>query len=225
MDYRELAPPPHLAGLIKAFWTLAGEGAPDDWIEQQATPDGCVEIIRRRAGRSRWNGAQPAAFAVGLIERPEGFSISGDARFEALRLWPWAWGLISDIPLAAMRGRWLPFAATAIEERLAAAPALAATGRAIVAATSVAEMSRGTGMSPRTLQRWFAAHVGLPPRTYLRLLRFNKAFELVQGQASLATHAADQGFADQAHMAREFREMAGMPARQARRAARGPFLT
>ena len=108
MDYREHPPPPALAGLVKTRWTLAGGGAADDWIEQQAVPDGCVEIIRRLAGRSRWGGDQPARFAVGLIERPEPFEISGDSRFEGLRLWPWAWPLVSDIPLGAMRGRWLP---------------------------------------------------------------------------------------------------------------------
>jgi AraC-like DNA-binding protein len=225
MDYEEQPPPPALEGLVKTRWTLAGGGAPGAWLDQQAVPDGCVEVIRRIAGRSRWGGDQPAAFAVGLIERPEGFGISGDARFEGLRLWPWAWGQISEIPLAAMRGRWLPFAAAGIEERLAASPALAATGRAIVAAQSVAEMRRGTGMSPRTLQRWFAVHVGLPPRSYLRLLRFHKAFEQVPAQPSLADHAAASGFADQAHMARDFRALAGVPAKQARRAARGPFLT
>ena len=44
-------------------------------------------------------------------------------------------------------------------------------------------MSRATGMAPRTLQRWFARHVGLPPRRYLRLLRFQKAFEKLSGEA------------------------------------------
>lgn len=225
MDYSEHPPPAALEGLVKTRWTLAGGGAPGDWIEQQAVPDGCVEIIRRRAGRSRWGDDQPAAFAVGLIERPEGFSISGDAHFEGLRLWPWAWPLLSDIPLAAMRGRWLPFAAERVEERLAAAPALAATGRIIVSAPSVAEMGRATGMSPRALQRWFSRNVGLPPRAFLRLLRFHKAFEEVPARPSLADHAAASGFADQAHMARDFRALAGVPAKQARRAARGPFLT
>ena len=225
MDYREHAPPPHLEGLVKTGWTLAGNGAAHEWLAQQAVPDGCVEIIRRLAGRSRWDGDQPAAFAVGLIERPEGFAISGDSRFEGLRLWPWAWQLVGDIPLESMRGRWTPWRGDGIEARLAAAPELAATGRAIVAAGSVAAMGRATEMSPRTLQRWFARHVGMPPRRYLRLLRFHKAFEGVPGEASLADHAAAQGFADQAHMAREFRAMAGMPAKQARKTARGPFLT
>ena len=97
--------------------------------------------------------------------------------------------------------------------------------RAIVAAATVEEMADMSGMSPRSLQRWFARNVGLPPRRYLRLLRFHKAFEQVPEQPSLAMHAAAQGYADQAHMARDFRAMAGVPAKQARRTAKGPFLT
>ena len=228
MDYREHAPPPELEGLVKVRWTLAGSGGPDEWVAQQAVPDGCVEIITRLAGRSRWDGEQPPRFAVGLIERPEGFEMSGDAHFEAIRVWPWAWPLIAARPLADLRGRWLPYAdmdVAGIEARLAAAPGLAAIGRAILSAATVDEMARATGMHPRALQRWFAAHVGLPPRRYLRLLRFHKAFEQVPEQPSLADHAAAQGYADQAHMARDFRAMAGVPAKQARRTAKGPFLT
>lgn len=228
MDYREYPPPPALEGLVKVRWTLAGNGAAEAWLAQQAVPDGCVEVITRLAGRSRWDGEQPARFAVGLIERPEGFEMSGDARFEAVRLWPWAWPLIADRPLAEMRGRWVAFDGPdgeEMEERLGEAAELAATGRAILAAATVEEMGRATGMNPRTLQRWFARHVGLPPRRYLRLLRFHKAFEEVPDQPSLAGHAAAQGYADQAHMARDFRAMAGVPAKQARRTAKGPFLT
>ena len=228
MDYREFPPPPELEGLIKVRWTLAGSGAAQDWLAQQAVPDGCVEIITRLAGRSRWAGEQPARFAVGLADGPEEFEISGDACFEAIRLWPWAWPLIGDRPLTELRGRWLPYGGPdidAIEQRLAGEAELAAIGRAILAAATVEEMGRTTGMSPRTLQRWFARHVGLPPRFYLRLLRFHKAFEQVPDQLSLADHAAAQGYADQAHMARDFRDMAGVPAKEARRMAKGPFLT
>jgi transcriptional regulator GlxA family with amidase domain len=89
----------------------------------------------------------------------------------------------------------------------------------------VEEIGRATGMRPRTLQRWFARNVGLPPRHYLRLLRFHKAFAQVPEQPSLAAHAAAQGYADQAHMARDFRALAGVPATEARKSAKGPFLT
>ncbi|UKK83313.1 helix-turn-helix domain-containing protein [Sphingopyxis sp. BSN-002] len=226
MDYSESAPPPHLAGLIKARWSLAAGARPGEWIEQQATPDGCVEIIRRTAGRSRWDGDQPDSFVVGLVDRVQPFEVSGDSRFEALRLWPWAWSLVGDIPLASLHGRWAPWRADfdAIGMRLAMATDLNAIGGALISAQGVAAMGAATGMPPRMLQRWFARHVGLPPRTWLRLIRFQSAFETLPGEPSLAGHAAAQGFADQAHMAREFRALAGVPATTARRRARGPFL-
>jgi AraC-like DNA-binding protein len=107
----------------------------------------------------------------------------------------------------------------------AAPPGLGAIGQGVIGAESVEDMVRATGMGPRALQRWFARHVGLPPRRYLRMLRFHKAFEDIAAPASLAGHAAAHGFADQAHMAREFRSLAGVPANRARRTARGPFLS
>ena len=227
MDYRETPPPAPLAGLVKARWTLEAGGA-DEWLPQQATPDGCIEIIRRTRGRSRWDGDQPASFLVGLVDRPQPFEISGDAAFEALRLWPWAWSLIGDTPLTALHGRWQAIPTpdfAAIETRLFAATELGQIGAALIVAPSVAAMSAATGINPRALQRWFARHVGMPPRPYLQLLRFQGAFETLPGEASLAGHAAAQGFADQAHMARAFRDLAGVPAGTARRRARGPFLT
>jgi AraC-like DNA-binding protein len=227
MDYRETPPPPHLAGLIKTRWTLTAGGAADEWIGQQATPDGCVELIRRIRGRSRWDGEQPASFVVGLVDRPQPFAISGDAAFEALRLWPWAWEAVGDIALAALHGRWQEIAPPdfeALEARLAAAPELNAIGAALAASPSVAAMGEAAAMNPRTLQRWFARHVGQAPRAWLRLRRFQSAFETLPGEDSLAGLAADSGFADQAHMAREFRALAGVPATTARRRARGPFL-
>jgi AraC-like DNA-binding protein len=227
MDYRETPPPPHLSGLIKARWTLAVDGAAGEWLPQQATPDGCVEIIRRTRGQSRWDGDQPQSFVVGLVDRPQPFEIGGDAAFEALRLWPWAWRVVGAIPLADLHGRWAAWHAPdfdTIEARLAAETGLDAIGTAILAAPTVAAMSAATAMPPRALQRWFAAHVGLPPRAWLRLRRFQTAFETLPGEASLAGHAAERGYADQAHMAREFRELAGLPAGQARARAKGPFL-
>lgn len=233
MDYAEQAPPDELAGLVKTFWRLEADGDPDEWIDHQAVPDGCIEIIARTRGRSRWDGAQPALFAAGLNEVPVTFAFSGDACFVAARVWPWAWAWLSDLPLAAIRSRWAPLDAPAfgsvgeaeavLRERLADC-GLAATGRAIIGATSVAGMQAATGMSPRALQRWFAACVGLPPRRYLGLLRFQNAFADVAAGGSLAAHAAGHGFADQAHMARAFRDLAGLPASQARAKAKGPFL-
>lgn len=227
VDYHETHPPAELAGLVKCRWTLTGHGNNDAWYEQQATPDGCVELIQRHMGQSWWDGPQPSAFVVGLVNRPQPFKCTENAAFSGLRLWPWAWALIGSIPLANLHGRWQPIEeidVETIEHHLARAPTLAAIGRGIITARTVAQMCEHTGMAPRALQRWFVTNVGVAPRHYLRLLRFQATLERLPKEIGLAHQAADRGFADQAHMTREFRTFAGATPNKARSAARGPFL-
>lgn len=178
---------------------------------------------------------------MGLNDSPIDFEISGDARFSALRIWPWTWRLISGASPVEILGRWeVPddrladifglIARPDPDLRLlsclfsAEAQALRQLGLEILAAQSVADLGRRTGMPPRTLQRWFATNVGLPPRSYLRVLRFQQAFEQLPDAESLAHHAADHGFSDQSHMAREFRRLAGEAASDAKPKMIGPFL-
>ena len=104
-------------------------------------------------------------------------------------------------------------------------PAIESLASAILASRSVAELSRRSGRPARWLQRWFEREIGLPPRTYLRLLRFQESFRaLPAAEGTLAGHAAEHGYADQAHMAREYREMTGRSATSARAGAKPPFL-
>ena len=239
MDYQEISPPDALRPLLKAGWTLSARGGPLKTVRHSATPDGCVEIIRRLEGRSSWGGAQPETFVAGLITRPAELDLSGDSRFVALRLWPWAWNRLGAIPSPALIDRWqdlgeaapgfaMPATMEAAFEALAGVALdaeTAALGPAIVEARTVAALAGASGRSPRWLQRWFQREIGVPPRRYLRLLRFQQALAGVRDSPeSLAAQAAEHGFADQAHMAREFRAIARAPAGVARRNAKGPFL-
>lgn len=64
--------------------------------------------------------------------------------------------------------------------------------------------------SRRHLARRFGEAIGVPPRTYGRLLRFERAVERLRaGSDDLGRIAADCGFYDQAHMVREVRAFAG----------------
>jgi AraC-like DNA-binding protein len=239
VDYRQTEPPEPLRPFVKAAWSLDAGGVTGDWLSHQATPDGCVEIIRRLAGASVWGGAQPAAFVAGLVTAPAELRLRGDSRFVALRIWPWTWNAIARLRSPLLVDRWAGLgdaasdfdmpgtveqAFEALAERLRGRqpPDLAA---AILQAESAADLSRRAGRPPRALQRWFEREIGVPPRTYLRALRFQQTFTGLAGSgASLADHAAAHGFADQAHMAREFRALAGQSASRARRRAQPPFL-
>jgi AraC-like DNA-binding protein len=64
------------------------------------------------------------------------------------------------------------------------------------------------GWSPRRLIARFREHIGLPPKTAARVIRFDRAVaSLPSGTPRIAEVAVACGYADQAHLSREFREL------------------
>src|SRR3954447_5664998 len=76
---------------------------------------------------------------------------------------------------------------------------------------SVEEPARRAGWSRRHLVARFREHVGLPPKTFARILRFERAAQLLVEPAgpSLCEIALEPGYYDQAHLNRDFRAFAG----------------
>lgn len=82
--------------------------------------------------------------------------------------------------------------------------------------SSVGEVVTETGFSQRHFTRTFTEWVGLTPKTYCRVRRFGRVLRRMNASlvSDLADLAAAEGYADQAHMTREFRTLAGVtPAR------------
>jgi AraC-like DNA-binding protein len=74
----------------------------------------------------------------------------------------------------------------------------------------VTSIARNIGWSRKHLAGRFTAETGLGPKTFARIVRFNRALTLSRtGADGWAGIAAECGYSDQAHLAREFREMAG----------------
>jgi AraC-like DNA-binding protein len=75
----------------------------------------------------------------------------------------------------------------------------------------IADVADKLGVSERTLRRDITQWVGLSPKLLSRILRFQRAVaSLRASQFDLCTTALDSGYADQAHLGREFRELAGL---------------
>jgi AraC-like DNA-binding protein len=81
--------------------------------------------------------------------------------------------------------------------------------------SSVAEVNRLTGLSPKRLNALFRAEVGLSPKVFWRVRRFQGVLRgLERRRTSTAMLAAELGYCDQAHLNREFREVTGMSPRR-----------
>jgi AraC-like DNA-binding protein len=73
----------------------------------------------------------------------------------------------------------------------------------------VRELAGETGWSPRHLTDRFRLETGLRLKEAARVVRFDRARRRLTAGSPLASVAADTGFADQAHLTREFRALAG----------------
>ena len=81
----------------------------------------------------------------------------------------------------------------------------------------VAEVAARVGWSTRYLEQRFRAETGLGPKEAARVVRFDRARRALAarvatgGAPDLAALAVGTGFADQAHLTREWRAFAGLP--------------
>ncbi|HEV2813644.1 MAG TPA: helix-turn-helix transcriptional regulator [Solirubrobacteraceae bacterium] len=81
---------------------------------------------------------------------------------------------------------------------------------ATAGAVPVAELVRDAGWSRRHFTVRFARAAGLTPKAFARVLRFDRAKELLgRSRLSLSEIALDCGYYDQAHLNRDFRAFAG----------------
>lgn len=76
----------------------------------------------------------------------------------------------------------------------------------------VQELAHETGLSRRRFGRLFREQVGLTPKLYGRMRRFQNTLKLLAADASTdwAQVALSAGYYDQSHLAREFRDFSGL---------------
>jgi AraC-like DNA-binding protein len=208
-------------------------------------PDACVDVVWIEG--TRLSVAGPATGPV-LSEVPAG-AVAVGVRFRvgaagsALGL-PARELLDLTVDLEDLWGR----AAGELAERLAAAPGPAAAVAELTAAVTyrlppprdldrlvrtaalqaarpgvgVERLGAAVGLGERQLRRRFADAVGFGPKTLQRVLRFQRFLALAEREPDLAALAFAAGYADQAHLSRESRRLAGLPPAALLRAGAGP---
>ncbi|MBV9792352.1 MAG: AraC family transcriptional regulator [Actinobacteria bacterium] len=137
---------------------------------------------------------------------------------------------VVDALLAARAGLVLPGAAGLagplarrtgpMDDRPLIAPEVAHAWRTLLASrgtVTVAGLATETGWSARHLDNRFRSEIGLTPKAAARVIRFDRARRMLMGRVraggppALADLAVAGGYYDQAHLAREFRALAGCP--------------
>lgn len=66
-----------------------------------------------------------------------------------------------------------------------------------------------TGVSPRTISRWFTSEIGIAPKRLARIARFHRALASLHERKELRFYL-DCGYFDQAHFIREFKEFTNL---------------
>lgn len=91
-------------------------------------------------------------------------------------------------------------------------PAIHPAGALIECGIPIGEVAKRIGVLSKTLNRHFCAAVGLTPKRYSRVRRLQRVLCSINGgrEVDWCETAADHGYADQAHLVHDFRELTGM---------------
>ncbi|MFJ2636291.1 helix-turn-helix domain-containing protein [Streptomyces sp. NPDC093221] len=205
-------------------WTRENGGG-----SYRVLPDGCMDLIWYDGGLLV---AGPDTRAFVADDAPGG-------SYAGLRFAPGLGPLVLGVPARELRDRRVPLdalwpaaragrladrlggrdAAAVLDAwavtRLGAAgpvdPLPGGVARALAAGRPVGAIAAGTGLGERQLRRRCEAAFGYGPKTLGRVLRLQRALELARGGTAFAQVAAVAGYADQAHLAREVKSLAGVP--------------
>ncbi|MEU8662678.1 AraC family transcriptional regulator [Actinoplanes philippinensis] len=196
---------------------------PGESRAKRILPDGCLDLIwhdgtvfvagpdtTAQLGHSP-PGSRYAALRFGAGTGPGVLGVPAcelvDRQVPLEALWPAA----EVRPLAEAADPMAALTAAARRRWAAPDPMMIALARAARAGDPVGTVAQRCGLSPRQLQRRSNTAFGYGPKTLHRIMRLQRAVALARGGQPFAAVSAAAGYADQAHLAREVRAMAGVP--------------
>lgn len=206
-------------GVVRCWWE---QRVSTRGFVQRVVPDGCSDLIVFADGEASLVGP---ALRVALVPVPVGAHLRG------LRLRTEALGPVLRLPARELRDVTVPLSAV-LPDRVARSVAEQvwdgrfpdllrpspvdfrvrhAVRRLWPGDAAVADVARDLGVAERHLRRLFLDHTGMSPKAVQRVGRFQRFVRAVDsGRDGLAELAAEAGFADQAHLTREVRTLAGL---------------
>ncbi|MFF7160551.1 helix-turn-helix domain-containing protein [Streptomyces sp. NPDC008086] len=202
-------------------------------------PDGCMDLLWHdgrllvagpdtrayvtEGTRSAWAGLRfgpgtaPAFFGVPAYELR-------DRRVELTELWPAGEVRRLQGRVAAAADPVTALEEVALERATPSDPLLDRLVGALRAGRPVVATADELGLGARQLHRRSLTAFGYGPKTLARILRLQRALALAREGVGFAETAVRAGFADQAHLARDVKELTGLPLGEllGRRGSQGP---
>jgi AraC-like DNA-binding protein len=237
MRYFIHRPAPPLNGSIELVWYNLGYSV--EHRRERALPNGRFQLIIDLSGgfepivvgmRSEYTMLETATLQhiISVVFWPGGthefFDVPAEAFYDAVvpleQVWgaeaPWLRDRLLDAPTPAEKFQVLEAALLRrrSERRQLHAAVRHALGRFRRDAhiDSVRTVTQETGVSRRHLARLFREQVGITPKLYCRIHRFQRVVHRIGKGAGVdwADVALAGGYCDQAHLAHEFRAFSGM---------------
>jgi AraC-like DNA-binding protein len=165
----------------------------------------CLQIDFTPLGARRYFGLPMHELADGMVPLDDVLGREGVALRERLgNAATWQERIATAERLVTERILSGPPASEAISRALGR---IESSGGRVVAS----RLAESAGWSRKHLVMRFREEIGIGPKALARIVRFNRAMREAQsGKAGWADIAAGCGFADQAHMTREFQALAGL---------------
>lgn len=250
MKYQQLSPPATLAGYVRYFWILTGDGHTDDIQTFAPLADGCPGIMYQAPAAGLLSGAGnsplPALFLYGQTITPFFIHLQGHCAMTGVCFYPhalpaifgfdaghltgtctdmdslthaWGFRLSEQLQHACTPGAQLSLLGACLEEGLHrhSHHADAGTGFALSLMIrtqgdiTLKHLHSELSISERSFERRFNRHVGVSPKMFTRICRFQAALLQLRNNhfRKLSDIAFDNGYADQSHFIRAFKEFTG----------------
>ena len=219
MDYREYSPCKALSPFIQCYWTLRSTSR-EVPAANRIFPDGCMEFVFHFAepfARVRDDGRlerQADTLVAGQIWEPLTLQQGACADVLGVRFRPAGAHPFLRIPVHEVGGQivslediWGRRARVWRDAIGSASNRIAALERNLLNCRPEPAVMPRT-LSPRQFRRRFQAEVGITPKLYGRIRRFQRALGIL-GSMPFAEAAAACGYYDQSHLIRDFRQFTG----------------
>jgi AraC-like DNA-binding protein len=239
MRYREVQPAGAARRLIKCYWTLehdASVSSPQRIIPDGRTE--LILNLGQPYESQTANGweSQPRCFFVGQITGPLVLRAAGATKMIGIRFHSHTAGRFLGAPVMELRDRatGLDDISQKLFRDLNGVEEPASLNRILEARVkrageddpllefavrefesrrremSVRAVAQQAGLSARQFERRFTSAVGIPPKLFSRMQRFQRVFPAIEAaHAGWADAAIQCGYYDQAHLIRDFQEFAG----------------